>query len=156
RDERDAVDPLLSDVVLPRDLAGVGQDDDVGVAKRRNGADHDLLAVIRDVEAGDAYPRQWRHATRIPARGRGFLSSEPHAADTHEQTSCDDEAHAGTLFANRASEIAARSYRALIPLGIIQGGSATLCPSRTLPRMVGIVITHPVETEPNGKQGRKP
>src|SRR5262249_3146979 len=91
--ERGVVDPPLPDLVVPHDLAGVVEHDDVGVAERRDRADDDLLAVVGDVEAGDPHPGQGSEAARIPARRPGcfgMLSGQRRAPDANDQTSHDD------------------------------------------------------------------
>src|SRR5262249_26009627 len=94
--KRDVVDPLLTDLVVPQDLAGVVQHDDVGVAERRDRADDDFLAVLGDIEAGDPHPGQRSEAACIPARRLGclgLLSGKRDAPGANEQASHEDSSH---------------------------------------------------------------
>src|SRR5262249_34921319 len=98
--ERDIVDPLLTDLVVPHDLAGVVDHNDVRVAEGSDGADDDLLAVVGDVEASDPSPRQRPDAPRVPARRPGWfglLSEKRDARDTSEQASHEDWSHVRIL-----------------------------------------------------------
>src|SRR5262249_33203460 len=95
-EEGGAVDPLLADLVGADDLAGLVEAEDVGVAEGGDGADDDLLAVVGDVEAGDAHAWQGPDAARVPAgrAGRpGRRGGGQRARDADEEAEGEGASH---------------------------------------------------------------